>query len=132
MDPKRLVVVSFLVFGIIIALFLDHVIDLALAGVGLNNKDVSDGLGWRPSTILGFVLSAGMFAAFWVSPKARAVCLDIATELMRVTWPTMEETRVATVAVVVASIVAAVVLFGIDTLSYHVMVDWLPTLWGKL
>ena len=33
------------------------------------------------------------------------------------TWPTWAETRVSTVAVVVASLVAAVVLFGIDTLS---------------
>jgi preprotein translocase subunit SecE len=36
------------------------------------------------------------------------------------------------VAVVVASLVAAGVLFGIDTLAYKMMVDWLPTLWGKL
>jgi len=25
-----------------------------------------------------------------------------------------------------------VVLFGIDTVAYKLMVDWLPTLWGKL
>ena len=53
----------------------------------------------------------------------------IATELMRVTWPSWEETRVSTFAVVIASVVAAVILFGIDTFSYKVMVDWLPALW---
>ena len=35
-------------------------------------------------------------------------------------------------AVVVASLVAAVILFGIDTLAYKMMVDWLPAVWGKL
>jgi preprotein translocase subunit SecE len=51
---------------------------------------------------------------------------------MKVTWPSWDETRVATVAVIVASAVAAVVLFGIDTVAAKLMVDWLPALWGKL
>jgi hypothetical protein len=32
----------------------------------------------------------------------------------------------------VASVIAGVVLLGIDTLAYKMMVYWLPTLWGKL
>jgi preprotein translocase subunit SecE len=51
---------------------------------------------------------------------------------MRVTWPSWEETKVSTIAVVVASLVAGVVLFCIDSLSYKLMVEWLPALWGKL
>ena len=66
-----------------------------------------------------------------MSPRWR-LSLEVANELMRVTWPSWEETRVSTFAVVVASVVAALVLFGIDTLSYKLMVDWLPTVWGKL
>ena len=56
----------------------------------------------------------------------------VATELMRVTWPSWEDVRVSTIAVVVASLVAAVLLFGMDTLSYNLMVKWLPAVWGKL
>ena len=37
-----------------------------------------------------------------------------------------------TFAVVVASLVAAVLLFFIDTVAYKLMVDWLPAVWGKL
>ncbi len=66
------------------------------------------------------------------NPKIRQLSLEIASELMKVTWPSWEETRVSTIAVVVASLVAAVILFGIDWLSYKVMVEWLPALWGKL
>ena len=43
-----------------------------------------------------------------------------------------EETKVSTVAVVVASVVAGLILFCIDTMSYKLMVEWLPALWGKL
>ena len=35
-------------------------------------------------------------------------------------------------AVIVASLVAAIILFGIDTLAYKLMVEWLPAMWGKL
>ncbi len=51
---------------------------------------------------------------------------------MKVTWPTWSETRTSTVAVVIASIVAAVILFCIDTIAYNMMVEWLPAVWGKL
>jgi len=49
-----------------------------------------------------------------------------------VTWPSWAETRVSTIAVVIASLSAAVILFGIDTLAYKIMVNWLPALWGRL
>ena len=29
-------------------------------------------------------------------------------------------------------VVAAVLLFFIDTIAYKLMVDWLPSVWGKL
>ena len=31
-----------------------------------------------------------------------------------------------------ASLIASVILFAIDTLAYQLMVDWLPLLWSKL
>ena len=58
--------------------------------------------------------------------------IETASELMRVTWPSWEETKVSTIAVIVASLVAGVILFFIDTLSYKLMVEWLPMFWGKL
>ena len=72
---------------------------------------------------------AGAGAYCWVNARIHALALETATELMRVTWPSWHETRVSTTAVVVASLIAAVVLFGIDTLSYKLMVEWLPFIW---
>ena len=132
MDPRRLVVIFYLVFGLIVALFLDHVLDLAWAQFGWRNPEVVEGLGWKVTTLLGVLLALGLGVGAFLYPPTKQISLEVASELMKVTWPTWSETRVSTVAVVEASLVAAVVLFGIDTLSYKVMVEWLPHLWGKL
>jgi len=49
-----------------------------------------------------------------------------------VTWPSWEETRVSTFAVVFASLVASLVLAAIDAFSLRLMVDWLPVFWEWL
>jgi len=132
MDPKRLVVVAFLVFGIIIALFLGHVLETVLARVGVANGRPIEGLDWKWTDLAGIAVTAGAAAYCWTNARIRGLALETATELMRVTWPSWHETRVSTTAVVVASLIAAVVLFSIDTVSYKLMVDWLPFIWGKL
>ena len=132
MDPKRLVVVAFLVFGIIIALFMGHLLEVVLARVGVGNGRPIEGLDWKWTDLIGILVTAGAAGYCWTNVKIRAIALETATELMRVTWPSWHETRVSTFAVVVASLVAAFVLFFIDSISYQLMVDWLPKIWGKL
>jgi len=111
MTPERLVVIFTLFLAIVLVLFLKHV----LAPV------------W-----VAVALTAALLGGAWFSPKIRHLAFETASELMRVTWPSWEETKVSTVAVIVASVVAGVILFFIDTLSYKLMVEWLPMLWGKL
>ena len=132
MDPKRLVVIAYLLFGFIIVMFLDHVLEQVLARFNVGNAVLIEGPDWRISTLVAAVLTVGGFGYAWFNEKSRNVSVEVATELMRVTWPSWEETRVSTFAVVIASVVAALILFGIDTFSYKVMVDWLPLVWGKL
>jgi len=132
MDPRRLVVIFYLVFGIVLALFLENMLALVFARIGVADADVVEGLGWKVSTLFGVVLSAASLVAAWMNPRGNQLSLEVAAELMKVTWPSWDETRVATVAVIVASAVAAVVLFGIDTVAAKLMVEWLPNLWGKL
>jgi len=132
MDPTRLVVITYLVFGLVSALFLDHVLELAWAKAQFRNPEVIEGLGWRVTTVVGTLGALAAAIGCWMSPRVKGLSHEVANELMRVTWPSWEETRVSTFAVVVASLVAALVLFGIDTLSYKLMVDWLPSVWGKL
>jgi preprotein translocase subunit SecE len=132
MDPKRLVVIAYIVFGFIIVMFLDHVLEMILARFGVSNAILIEGPDWRISTLIAGVATLGGFGYAWFNEKSRNASVEVATELMRVTWPSWEETRISTFAVVIASLVAALILFGIDTLSYTVMVDWLPKVWEKL
>jgi len=131
MDPRRLVVVSYLVFGLILTLFLGRLVELVMAQVGVGNGEIISGTSIKVADVIGFVLTAGLAAYAWTNPKVKGLSMEVATELMRVTWPSWEDVRVSTMAVVVASLVAAIILFGMDTLSYKLMVEWLPKLWGS-
>jgi preprotein translocase subunit SecE len=132
MDPKRLVVIFFLIAGLIFAFFLEHVCGLIWARLGWSDPVIIDGLDWTVSTLLGFAIAAGLVVGAYAHPKTHALSLEVASELMKVTWPSWEETKASTMAVIVASIVAAILLFGIDTLAYNLMVEWIPAIWGKL
>lgn len=132
MDPRRLVVISFLVFGLILVLFFGRIVELLMGQIGVGNGEIISGTGIKLADVLGFVITAGLGAWAWTNPKTNALAMEVATELMRVTWPSWEDVRISTIAVVVASLVAALILFGMDTLSYNLMVKWLPAVWGKL
>lgn len=132
MDPRRLVVVSYLVFGLVLTLFLGKMVELLFAQFGVNNGELLTGTGIKTTNVIGFVLTAALAGYAWTNPRINSLSLEVATELMRVTWPSLDDVRVSTMAVVVASLVAAIILFGMDTLSYKLMVEWLPKAWGAL
>jgi preprotein translocase subunit SecE len=132
MDPKRLVAIAYLLFGVVIALFLGHMLDTVFARFNLPNGRVIEGIDLSVGEVLAGVLTMGAGIYCWTSVKIRTASIEVANELMRVTWPSWEEVRVSTAAVVVASVVASFILFGIDTLSYKLIVDWLPVAWTKL
>ena len=132
MTPTRLVVIFLLVTGFVLALFFDKVLGQLWAGFGWPDPEVIEGLQWHVSTVVGVVLAGGLAIGSFVWEKSRQLMSESAVELMKTTWPTMSETRTSTVMVIVASIITAAFLFAVDTLSYKLMVDWLPTLWGKL
>jgi preprotein translocase subunit SecE len=93
---------------------------------------VIEGLGWQTSTVIGVLLGIAAVVGSWMWPAARQLMSESAAELMKVTWPTGGETKSSTIAVVVASVITALFLFAVDTFSYHLMVEWLPVVWGKL
>ena len=133
MTPERLVVIFTLCLGIVLVLFLKHVIGPIWVAVGLPDRPLIEGAEeWTYSSLVAIALTIGLLGGAWANTRVRHLAFETASELMRVTWPSFEETRVSTVAVIVASLVAGVILFFIDSLSYKLMVEWLPALWGKL
>jgi preprotein translocase subunit SecE len=105
---------------------------LLWARFGWGDPILIEGLDWKVSTLIGYLLAVGIAVGAYFHPRTHALSIDVASELMKVTWPTWSETRTSTMAVVVASLVAAVLLFFIDTIAYKLMVEWLPAVWGTL
>jgi preprotein translocase subunit SecE len=111
-QPKRVVAIFYVLAAIALGVFLEKVLGLVLGYVGVNDATVfSD---WTISTLAGFTLAAVTAVVVWRIPKTQQTSLEVALELRRVTWPSARETRAATVAVIVASGIAAVVLGVFD------------------
>ena len=130
MTNTRLVAIGYVVLGIAAGLFLEHVL---LAGFGafgptqpLTRPLAGD---WTWCTVIGLGIAAAAAIWLWVTPKTHDVSLEIAAELRKVSWPSFPETRAATIAVIVASIIAAVLL-GLFDVFWQFLTDKIqnPTL----
>jgi preprotein translocase subunit SecE len=111
-QPKRIVAIAYVVAALALGVFLEKVVELALSYGRVNDFAV---LGdWSLSTIIGFATAAIVAVVVWRIPRTQTVSLEVALELQRVTWPSLRETRAATLAVIVASAVAAVILGVFD------------------
>jgi len=108
-QPKRYVAIFYVLAAIALAKFFEKIGALIFSYARFNDATVLVE-GWTLSTLFGFVLAALLAVVVWRIPKTQTVSLEIALELKRVTWPSLRETRASTVAVVVASFIAAIVL----------------------
>ena len=108
-DPKRMVVIFYVLAALAVGIFVEKVLELVFSYVRWNDPSIF-GDEWRLTTVLGFALAAVAAVVVWRTPRTQTVSLEIASELKKVTWPTLRETRAATVAVVIATFVAAVIL----------------------
>lgn len=132
-DPKRFVVISYLLMGLVLAFFFANILTRLFVELGIGQKQLIAGLEFStPPYLIGVLLAVGTGLFCWTNPRIHQLSVEVATELKRVTWPSWEETRVSTFAVVVASLIASVVLSAIDAVSLRLMVDWLPLFWEKL
>ncbi len=112
-DPKRMVVIFYVLAALTLGVFAEKILGLVFSYARWNDPAVF-GEDWTLTTVLGFVLAAVAAVVAWRMPKTQTVSLEIAGELKKVTWPTLRETRAATVAVVIATFVAAVILGFFD------------------
>ena len=111
-DPKRLMLIFFVVATLALAVFLERVLGFAFSALRINDTAV---LGdWTVSTIIGYGIAAVAAFLTWRSPRIQHLGMEVAGELKKVTWPSMRETRAATVAVVVATFIAAIILGAFD------------------
>lgn len=112
-QPKRYVAIFYVLAAIALAKFLEKIFSLVFSYARFNDATVLVE-GWNTSTVLGFAVAAVVAVVAWRIPKTQTVSLEIALELKRVTWPSLRETRAATIAVVVASFIASIILGVFD------------------
>ena len=113
MDPRRMVVIFFVLAAIAVGVFVEKILGLVFTYARWNDPAVF-GEDWTLTTVLGFALAVVAAVVAWRTPRTQTVALEIAGELKKVTWPTLRETRAATVAVVAATFAAAVILGVFD------------------
>ena len=113
-QPRRIVTIFYVVAALAVGMFLEKVLELSFGAAGVNDFTVIGD--WALSTVLGFVLAAAAAVIIWRVPRTQKVSMEIALELRRVTWPSLRETRASTIAVIVASFVAAIILGLFDLL----------------
>ncbi len=113
-QSKRIVVIFYVLAAVALGMFLKTVLDAVFSNVGVNDVEIV--FGWSLSDVIGFAVAFATAVIVWRIPRIQQVSLEVALELQRVTWPSLRETRAATIAVIVASFVAAAILGVFDAL----------------
>jgi preprotein translocase subunit SecE len=129
MSNNRIVAVGYLVLAILAGIFLQEVFlrVFAIASVTQPMTTSHDFLGyeklsWSYCTLLGLGLAFAVAAWMHRTPRTHDVSVEIVAELRKVTWPSAAETRAATVAVIVASLIAACLL-GLFDVFWQFLTD---------
>ena len=113
MSTQRKLLLSYLVLGVLLGLTLEHLLERLGAGVSflsLLGRPFLGLEGWTYATLLGYGGAIATALYCWRAPRVRQPAEEVVEELGRVTWPTLSETRAATWAVIVATLVCAVIL----------------------
>jgi preprotein translocase subunit SecE len=117
MTNTRLVLFGYIALALVGGFFLEHVLLAAFGAFGPTQPLTRPLAGdWTWCTVIGLGITGATALWLWLTPKTHDVSLEIAAELRKVSWPSFAETRAATIAVVVASIIAAVLLGLFDVL----------------
>jgi preprotein translocase subunit SecE len=110
-DPKRLVAIFYVFAALVLGIFLEKVLGIVFSYARWNDRQVvGDFTVQDLAGYAGYAVAAAAAWITWQNARAQTISVEIAGELKKVTWPSLRETRAATVAVVVATFVAAAIL----------------------
>jgi len=112
-EPKRIVAIAFVAAAVFLGVFLAKVLALAFSYTRWNDFPVF-GEDWPITAVVGYGAAFVAGAVAWRTPRLQATSLEVAGELKKVTWPSLRETRAATLAVIAATFVAAAILGMFD------------------
>jgi preprotein translocase subunit SecE len=130
MTNTRIAAIGYVVLAIATGLFLEHVLLAVFGSFGPTQPLTRPLAGdWTWCTIIGLGLCGATALYLWVNPRTHEVSMEIVAELRKVSWPSFAETRAATIAVVLFSLIAAIVL-GVFDVAWQYITDKIqnPTL----
>jgi len=125
MTNTRIVAVGYVVLALVTGIFLEHLLAAIFSMWGVTQPLTTPRFGsdsWTYSSLIGLALSFGTALYLWKRTDTREGSFEIVNELRKVTWPSLVETRAATIAVIVASLVAAVLL-GLFDVFWQFLTD---------
>jgi preprotein translocase subunit SecE len=130
MTNQRIAAIGYVVLAILSGLFLEHVLLAVFGAFGATQPLTRPIWGdWSWSSVIGLAVAAAVALYLWSKPRSHEVSLEIVAELRKVSWPGLQETRAATIAVIVASVIAAALL-GLFDVFWQYLTDKIqnPTL----
>jgi len=125
LSNNRIAVIGYVVLAVAAGLFLEHVFLAVFGNFGPTQPLTRPLWGdWTWCSVLGLGLAGATAIFLWVNPKTHQTSMEILAELRKVSWPSLTEARAATVAVVVASLISAVLL-GLFDLLWQTVTNWI-------
>ena len=132
MTTQRILLLSYIVLGLLVSMAIGHLISASLGSIGVLSPYLShSSFGVKYfnsedfwSLFIGVIIGGAATIWCWVDPRVKVPAIQVVEELQRVTWPTFHETRSATFAVIVASLICAAILglfdYGWGAVTSHI------------
>lgn len=110
---QRYVVFAYLTFGVLLWATLSKILAALAFAVDAPDFEIL-GSQFTLTTLLGLGIAAGSSFVAFKNEKVYGFSAEVVSELKKVTWPTKEETRTATIVVIVTTVVIAMILGVFD------------------
>jgi preprotein translocase subunit SecE len=110
---QRYVVFAYLTFGVLLWATLSQILAALAFAVDAPDFEIL-GSQFTLTTLLGLAIAAGSSFVAFKNEKVYGFSAEVVSELKKVTWPTKEETRTATIVVIVTTVVIAMILGVFD------------------
>ena len=113
---KKIVTVAFVAMGFITAITFKVLMTSLAAGFGVIARFYSQG--WVQHS-LPVAVGIGTFLALQFWPKARITGEEAVTEILKVVWPTKQDTVAMTTVVCIMLLISSLIIGVFDFLSTH-------------
>ncbi len=110
---KRLVNLFFAATTLLSWLVMGRVLGAVFSAVGVRDHHIL-GKQFTSTTLLGGLAALALFAWAWRHVRLKPFIHEVADELVKVTWPTWEETRNNTRVTIVVTMIISLILWVFD------------------